>query len=235
VTSTRLLLAAAAVALLASGCGTPDCLNSTAYLDSSATAPLRIPEGMAQPDRMLDMGIPGGAPAGGGTKGGDGTCLAAPPAYFASADGPNPEGLPVRQGGVSVAARPGQGAGPVIGTSLVSQDVSVFLTNWAATWTRRDAQAWFRFYADNYVPAGYDSHDEWEQAQLPRFEVPAATTVELETLEVVTGEDGRTKARFVQTFGQVPEIRRVVKEMVLVPSQDNRDWRIVDERIVDIL
>ena len=27
----------------------------------------------------------------------------------------------------------------------------------------------------------------------------------------------------------------VVKEMVLVPSQDNRDWRIVDERIVDIL
>lgn len=225
---------AAGAALLASGCGTPPCLESTAYLNSSSSAPLRVPQGMGQPDRMMDMGIPGGAPVGGGMKSGDGACLAAPPSYFASADGPNPEGLPVRQGGVSVAARPG-GAVPVIGTSLVSQDVAGFLTNWAATWTRRDAQAWFRYYADDYVPAGYNSHDEWQAAQLPRFEVPAATTVELETLEVVTGEDGRTKARFVQTFGQAPEIRRVVKEMVLVPSQDNRDWRIVDERIVDIL
>ena len=233
-TSSRLLLAVAATVLLASGCGTPDCLNSTAYLDSAPVAPLRIPDGMGRPDRAMDMGIPGGAPVGGGTKAGDGTCLAAPPAYFASADGPNPEGLPVRQGGISVAARPG-GAVPVVGTSLVSQDVAGFLTNWADTWTRRDAQAWFGFYASDYVPAGYDTHEEWQQAQLPRFEIPAATTVEVGTLEVVTGEDGRTKARFVQTFGQAPEIRRVVKEMLLVPAPDRGDWRIVDERIVDIL
>ena len=85
------------------------------------------------------------------------------------------------------------------------------------------------------MPAGYDTNQEWQEAQLPRFEIPAATTVEVETLEVETGDDGRTKARFVQTFGQPPEVRRVVKEMVLEPAPERGDWRIVDERIVDIL
>ena len=70
---------------------------------------------------------------------------------------------------------------------------------------------------------------------LPRFDAPARTAIESGTLEVSTEVDGTTRARFVQSFGQPPEVRRVVKEVVMVPDSSGFGLLIVDERIIDVL
>ena len=232
----RLIAAAAAAAILLGGCGTPDCLDSTDYLDSSAPSPLRIPEGLARPDRTGDMTIPGGLPVGGGSRGDNGRCLASPPEYYAVAGAPNPEGLPLRAADAKATPAPsGPGAGPAVGGSLVTKRVATFLADWAETWSRRDADAWFAFYAPDYAPAGYDTNGAWRQAQYPRFDAPARTAIESGTLEVSTEVDGTTRARFVQSFGQPPDVRRVVKEVAMVPDSSGFGLLIVDERIIDVL
>ncbi|MEJ2514720.1 MAG: nuclear transport factor 2 family protein [Gammaproteobacteria bacterium] len=230
----RLMAAAAAVLLVAAGCATRPCDDSAEYLSSESLPPLSLPDGVSEPQGSAAMRIPGGAPAGGGSRG-DGRCLAEPPHYYADPNQSNPEGLPPSPAAAAAPVASEQASGSGAGVSLVTQEVAGFLDAWADAWSRRDADAWLAFYAQDYAPVGYDSPRDWRDAQRERFQVPAVTVVEDGSLEVDTDDRGRTTARFIQRFGQPPEVRSVVKEMVLEPSPAGRGWQIIDERILDIL
>ncbi len=232
--SLRLTAVAAAALLVAAGCATSPCDDSAEYLSSESPPRLMLPEGISPPQGSAAMNIPGGAPRGGGSRG-DGRCIAEPPEYYADANQPNPDGLPPAPGAAAAPVTAAATAGSGSGVSLVSQEVAGFLEAWADAWSRREADDWLAFYAADYAPVGYDSPQAWRDAQRERFQIPAVTTVEQDSLEVETDDRGRTTARFVQRFGQPPEVRSVVKEMVLEPSPAGRGWQIIDERIVDIL
>jgi hypothetical protein len=218
------------------GCTASTCRDDAVYLSSRAVDPLRMPEGIAPPPDDQSLEIPGGGAGGqGGAKDSSGRCLGEPPRYYAEA-GETDAGLPPRPGSeVPASAAAAAGAGPLAGASRLTLDVAAFLEQWADAWNRRDADAWIEYYQTDFAPAGYGSHEDWVAAQRQRFEIPAVTEVDTDSLGVETEADGTVRARFVQRFGTPPDVRGVVKEMVLEPRPQGRGWRIASERIADIL
>lgn len=216
------------------GCTASTCRDDAVYLSSRAVDPLRLPEGMAQPPAEQSLDIPGGGVDGqGGAKNSSGRCLDEPPRYYAEAS-ESDTGLPPRPGSEAPASA-AAGAGPLAGASRLTLDVAAFLEQWAEAWNRRDADAWVEYYQADFAPAGYGSHEDWVAAQRQRFEIPAVTEVDTDSLDVETEADGTVRARFVQRFGTPPDVRGVVKEMVLEPRPQGQGWRIAAERIADIL
>jgi hypothetical protein len=222
-------------AFLVGGCSVSACRDSEAYMASKATDPLRMPEGVEPPDTTSAVNIPGEIPDGqGGAKRSSDGCLAEPPQFYGDTTEAVEAGLPARPGAAAAEGSSGQGSGPLAGASRLTLDVVAFLDQWADAWNRRDADAWLAHYESDFAPAGYGSHAEWRDAQRKRFELPAATTIVKESVEVNTETDGRVLAKFVQKFGETDE-RNVVKELVLVPRSGSSEWRIASERIVEVL
>ena len=158
-------------------------------------------------------------------------CIIEPPSFFVDAAAPNPEGLPVRPSSAVAAS----GTTPRTAASPLTREVTAFLNGWADAWSRREADAWLGFYADEYAPAGYEDAASWREAQRSRFEIPASTRIDANSVEVEPMPDGSVRARFVQYFGEAPDQRSVSKELMLVPARSAARWIVIQERIVEVL
>jgi len=217
------------LALLLSGCALGSACGPAPYLDARSLAPLRIPDGLDAPDTRSALLVPEGS--GGRLASDPDNCIIEPPSFFVDAAAPNPEGLPVRPSSAVAVA----GSTPQPAASPLTREVASFLNAWADAWSRRDADAWLGFYADEYVPAGYEDAASWREEQRRRFEVPASTRVDANSVRVEPMPDGSVRARFVQHFGEAPDERSVAKELVLVPARTAARWMITQERIVEVL
>lgn len=218
-------------ALALAGCATRSACGPAPYQDARARPPLVIPEGLDAPDPRLALRVPEHGASSGRLASDPADCIIEPPRFYADAGEPNPSGLPVRPS--SIVAR-GEAA-PQPGISRVGRDVTAFLNQWANAWSRRDADAWLQFYAVDFAPAGYAGPDEWREDQRRRFELPATTRVDANSVAVEPLQDGNARVRFIQRFGEGPDERSVVKELILVPGVQAGDWRIVQERVVEVL
>lgn len=194
--------------------------------------PLHIPEGMDALDQRNALRVPERSGASGKLAPESNPCIIDPPAYYAGAGEPNPDGLPVRPSSVAATGIPASAPG----VTRVAREITGFLNEWAGAWSARDAETWFRFYVPDYAPVGYAGADEWRAEQRERFQLPATTRVDADSVTVEPQPDGSTRVRFIQRFGEGPEQRGVVKEMVLMPRTGGTTaWRIVQERIADVL
>lgn len=242
------ILLGLAIVVLLSGCNPfrdqqTKCRVNPAYLEATVISPLKVPDGLEEPDPARAMPVPTG-PRKGVVARSDGICLERPPQYYAQPGSPNPEGLPVAQLAM-VEASPGPrdpgradrgGSGPVLipGASVLTNQVAQLLTDWAAVWSQRDVESYFTFYTGDFAPAGYTDHGDWQATQRERFTFPAVTLVDLDSLEVEAQPDGSAKAVFVQRFGEAPNYRSVLKEMELIEGGP-AGWQIRSERILDVL
>jgi hypothetical protein len=242
------LFAVSTAVLFLSGCNPfrdqqKNCRINPAYLEATVISPLKVPEGLEEPDPNMAMPVPDG-PRKAVVTYGDGICLERPPAYYAQPGAPNPEGLPVAQLAM-VEPSPmvqgmGQGdsggSGPVLipGASVLTNQIAQLLVDWAGVWSQRDVDAYFSFYTGEFSPAGYRDHEDWRQTQRERFTFPAVTLVDLDSLEVEAQPDGSARAVFVQRFGEAPNYRSVLKEMELTEGGP-AGWQIRSERILDVL
>lgn len=241
----RLLVVGAAV-LVVTGCsvfkGTEDenCANQVNYRDSATEQPLRVPDGLQEPQSTSTMPMPAG-PREAKEKGPNGKCLQFPPSYYAEAGRANDPGLPVAEvigaNGGGTAAQGDAGSGQVLisGASVLTNEVAGFLRYWAEVWTSRSAEDYFAFYSDNYSPPGYADHQEWMAVQRDRFKVPATTEIDLKSVEATAEPNGDVQVKFVQRFGSAPDVRSVLKEMDLKKGGKMGGWTITSERIVDVL
>jgi hypothetical protein len=191
------------------GCAMSSACGPAPYMDARSRPPLAIPEGLDAPDRRAALRVPEAGEVGGRLANDPANCIIEPPPFAVDS----------------------RGAAPV---GSAATGVAGFLESWAGSWNRRDADAWLGLYASDYAPQGYGAPEEWRIEQRTRFQVPAFTRIDLDTLEVEESADGIVRARFVQRFGQPPEERAVRKELVLLPLS-NGAWRIVDERILAVL
>lgn len=218
-----------AIALLLGGCVQSACQPGP-YLEARALPPLTVPEGMDEPQRQAALRIPDSGAASGQLAAGSDGCVIEPPSFYAEAGDPNPEGLPIRPG-----SRTEETATSAAPTSRLGRDVAGFLQEWAAAWTRRDVDAWLSFYSPEFAPEGFAGPEEWREDQRRRFEMPARTRVDAESVTVEGRPDGRSTVKFTQYFGEAPDERSLVKEIVLAPRVTGTRWRIVNERIVEVL
>lgn len=220
------------IAVALGGCATRTACVPGPYMEARAMPPLAIPEGMAAPDQRNALRIPARRGATGKLAPESDPCMIDPPAYYADAGEPNPDGLPVRPSTVAAAGIPV----PAPGATRVAREVTAFLNEWASAWSLRDAETWFRYYVPDYAPVGYADADEWRAEQRERFLVPATTRIDANSVTVEPQSDGSARVRFIQHFGQAPEQRSVVKEMVLMPrTRGAATWRIVQESIAEVL
>lgn len=218
------------LALFLSGCATQSACGPQPYMDASARPPLAVPQGLEAPASRGALRVPERG-MGGQIASNPDDCVIEPPAFFARAGERNPDGLPIRPSSAGEDA-----AAPRAGASRLTRELTTFLGEWSEAWSRRDADAWLGFYAADYAPAGYADGEEWREEQRSRFEVPASTRVDAGSVVVEPRSDGDVVARFTQHFGAAPDERGVVKELVLRPVGGKAaDWRIVQERIVEVL
>ena len=220
------------LALALAGCATRSACGPAPYQEARATPPLAVPEGMDRPDQRAALRVPEPRAAGGRLANDPENCIIDPPPFYVEAGAPNPEGLPVRPSSAAT------GAAPTVAPAAtrLTREVTAFLNEWTAAWNQRDADSWLRFYAADYAPAGYADPEEWRQEQRSRFEIPASTRIDANSVAVEPRPDGNARVRFIQHFGEAPEQRSVVKELVLEPrSRERTDWRILEERIVEVL
>ncbi len=244
-----LTLCCGAVVLM-TGCSpfrdqTTNCRINPAYIEATVVSPLKVPDGLDEPDPDLAVPVPAG-PRQAVVKAGDGICLERPPRFYAQPGAPNPEGLPVAQLAMAEPdplargpVRPsgsGSGSGPVLipGASVLTNQMAQLLVDWAAIWTERDVDGYFQYYTSDFAPAGYSDHADWRTTQRERFTFPAETQIDIDSLEVEIQPDGSVKAVFVQRFGEAPNFRSVLKEMELTEG-GAVGWQISSERILDVL
>ena len=220
------------LALALAGCATRSACSPAPYQEARAAPPLAVPDDMDRPDQRAALRVPERRGAGGRLANDPENCIIEPPPFYAEAGTPNPEGLPVRPRSAATTAT----GSPAPAATRLTREVTAFLNEWAAAWSQRDADTWFRFYAVDYAPAGYGGPDEWQQEQRGRFEIPASTQIDANSVAVEPRPDGNARVRFIQHFGEAPEQRSVVKELVLEPRTGERTaWRIVEERIIEVL
>lgn len=220
------------LALAASGCAVRSSCAPAPYLDAQANPPLVVPDDLDQPDQRAALRIPERRGAAGRLANDPDNCIIEPPPYYAEAGAPNPEGLPIRPS--SAAAAPARPADP--GTTRLAREVTAFLNEWAAAWSRRDADTWFMYYGADYAPAGTAGPDAWREEQRQLFQVPATTRIDPNSVTVETLLEGNLLVKFVQHFGEDADQRSVIKELLLVPrTRGSTAWRILDERIVEVL
>lgn len=211
------------VSFALAGCTLRSSCGPAPYMEAQARAQLVIPDGMDVPDQRFALRVPAPDSVGGRLANDASDCIIEPPAFYAD---PGAESALPRGPGVAPAA-----AVPVTGSA---GEIERFVLDWAARWNQRDADAWLPLYAPDFAPSGYAGPEAWQAEQRRRFELPAATRVDLDTLVVEPMSDGLARARFVQYFGQAPEERAVRKELVLLETRAG-SWVIIDEQIIEVL
>lgn len=194
-------------------------------MDAQARAQLTVPAGLDAPEQRFALRVPPAGSVGGKLANDAADCIIEPPAFYAGTGTGDARALPRRPGAAPV---------PAVPVSGPAGEIEVFLRQWADHWNQRDADAWLPLYAPDFAPSGYAGPEAWQAEQRRRFELPASTRIDFDTLVVEPTADGLARARFVQRFGQPPEERAVRKQLVLLEGRAGT-WRIIDEQIVEVL
>jgi hypothetical protein len=119
--------------------------------------------------------------------------------------------------------------------SRVTRDVTRFVEDWAAAWSKRDFSTWVQYYEPDFTPEGYESNAAWRSEQERLFEVDATTRIDPDSVRVNVLTEGRVRVRFVQQFGLGDQERAVVKELLLTPQARGAGWLIAEDYVVEVL
>jgi len=187
----------AGVAVLAGCAGSGRCTGNRDYLTARNMPPLKIPDGMYQPDRSTALAVPDG-PSGPVDLTRQGRCIDAPPPYFGS-------------------------AGAVAGSAEEA------VAQWASAWAARDTAAVREMYARNFVAPGEAGTAEWLDKRIEQVGTGPVPNPAVEDLKVESAGTQQQIATFIQRFGT----NAVRKELVLV--REGSSWRILSERVIEVL
>jgi len=119
--------------------------------------------------------------------------------------------------GVSPAARVGDEAG-----------VTKTLQGWANAWSRKDAKAYFAYYAADFRPPGGVARKAWEEGRTRAMKKPGKLLVKVEDIKVSFADDKAT-VRLRQNYSSPYLDSSVTKTMVLVRAKGK--WLIQQERV----
>ncbi len=103
---------------------------------------------------------------------------------------------------------------------------------WVRAWSEQRVDDYLGFYARSFRPAWGLARGEWEARRRTRLEAPQFIDLEITGLEVETRGPGRVRVCFSQTYRSDSYRDRVQKTLILVLEE--REWRIVEERIDEV-
>ncbi|WP_126447929.1 L,D-transpeptidase Cds6 family protein [Sulfuricystis multivorans] len=108
-----------------------------------------------------------------------------------------------------------------------------FLLRWASKWSAKDADAYFRLYAKDFLPSygQAKSLSTWEQQRRSVMTRPGTISVNVKIVNVEEKND-KTSVRFWQTYESKSFKSRVLKSIELVKVDG--EWKIHRERLIPV-
>ena len=110
-------------------------------------------------------------------------------------------------------------------------DVRLAVTQWAEAWSRRDAELYLAFYANDFSVPERMSRAAWEAQRKLRLAKPRSIKVALNRVEVSFTGDGIAIVRFVQDFSADSYREAGIRKELRLKNENGR-WRISSEKVV---
>lgn len=132
----------------------------------------------------------------------------------------------VREDDAAAAGRPGETPAPQAAAD--EREVESALRDWAAAWSRKDAEAYLAAYADDFRTPGGIPRKAWEAERRRSLAKAEPIAIDIEDLRMAI-EGERATARFRQRYQSGSLKTAAGKTMVLVRRGDK--WLIQQERV----
>ena len=114
--------------------------------------------------------------------------------------------------------------------SGVNSQVLIMLRQWAAAWSRQDADTYLGFYSTRFTPSDNASLDTWRLQRRDRVKAPSKIDVSLEDLKGIQMKDQSVLASFSQRYQSDRFADVCKKELVLAAEPGG--YRILAETTV---
>jgi tetratricopeptide (TPR) repeat protein len=106
--------------------------------------------------------------------------------------------------------------------------VTTAVEDWAAAWSRRDADAYLTAYSPKFKAPGGESRASWESSRRERITAPKKIVVKLSDIRIKDLGNNRAQASFHQSYRSDKLATSTHKVLELVKSGSG--WQIVEER-----
>ncbi len=106
--------------------------------------------------------------------------------------------------------------------------VTSAVEDWAAAWSRRDADAYLAAYAPQFKTPDGESRASWESNRRERITAPKKISVKLSELHIKALGNNRAQASFYQSYRSDRLASNTHKVLELVKSGSG--WQIIEER-----
>jgi ketosteroid isomerase-like protein len=103
------------------------------------------------------------------------------------------------------------------------------LTGWAEAWSKRDADAYLSYYAQDFKTPRGESRAEWEKSRRARINGAKTITVEIASPKVTISGPSQAAVTFRQAYRSDSFKATGNKTLVLVKGGDGR-WQIQQEK-----
>jgi len=148
-----------------------------------------------------------------------------PPASAQPANAPKPVAREVKVASATSAPRPASTGS----AADIEGEVKAALNGWARAWSRKDADAYLAYYAEDFVPPRGESRPQWESTRRERIAAPKSISVTLSAVRVAPSGAMRATATFRQQY-QSDKFTGSSRKTIVLVRHDGR-WRIAQESV----
>ncbi|MDT8420286.1 MAG: hypothetical protein RQ754_07630 [Desulfuromonadales bacterium] len=103
-----------------------------------------------------------------------------------------------------------------------------FIRRWAAAWSAQDADAYFNFYASDYIPPNHKTRSGWEKKRKSRIIRPEFIKVNLDNIKIITRTEDHVELELIQKYRNNRFQDKTKKRFELERQADS--WAITGER-----
>jgi tetratricopeptide (TPR) repeat protein len=117
---------------------------------------------------------------------------------------------------------------PAAAAADPSAEILKTVDDWAAAWSRKDADAYLTFYARDFKTPGGEARESWEKTRRARISAPKSISVSLASPKVTMDGADRATVIFQQNYKSDVLKSNSRKTLTLIRAGDG--WKILEEK-----
>jgi Flp pilus assembly protein TadD len=117
---------------------------------------------------------------------------------------------------------------PAPASADASTEIVETLNGWAAAWSKKDADAYLAYYAQDFKTPGGEARESWEKTRRARISAPKSISVSLASPKVTMDGAERASVTFQQNYKSDVLKSNSRKTLTLIRAGDG--WKILEEK-----
>ena len=109
-----------------------------------------------------------------------------------------------------------------------SSEILKAVNEWAAAWSKQDADAYLGYYAREFKTPGGEARAEWEKGRRTRITAPKSIAVAIDSPKVTLNGAERAIVSFRQTYRS--DVLKATSRKTLVMMKADGGWKILEEK-----